>query len=268
MRQPETVELTTESLEELLEQVHDGTIQVPEFQRAVVWDDDGIKLLLASVSLSYPIGAVKLLRAGSREVRFASHPVAGAPSSSIKPRRLLLDGQHRIAALYQVLASGRMVPTHDAHDKPIHRWYYIDINAALDPDVDRDEAITSVPETRELRGANRIELDVTTPELEWEQCLFPLSLVFGSDAELRRWKRGFAEFGARQQATVRERLIHRFDAEVLDAFRTYLVPTIIIGKERTRWAVRVHGGRDGRNLSDLFRVTEHTEHTERDDQPT
>jgi len=262
VRRAKTIEITEEPLEELLEQAHDGGIQVPEFQRAVVWDDDGIKLLLASVSQSYPIGAVKLLEAGSRAVRFASHPVPGAPAASIKPRRLLLDGQHRIAALYQVLASGRMVPTRNVHDKPMHRWYYMDVNAALDPDVDRDEAITSVPETRELRGSNRIELDVSTPELEWEQSLFPLSLVFGPDAELQRWKRGFAEFGARQQAAARERLLHRFDAEILDAFRQYVVPAFIVDKEMTRWAVRVHGGRDGRKLSDRFRIAE------RDDQPT
>jgi hypothetical protein len=45
-------------LHELLEEVHKGHVQLPDFQRGWVWDDDHIRALIASVSLSYPIGAV------------------------------------------------------------------------------------------------------------------------------------------------------------------------------------------------------------------
>ena len=48
----------------------------------------------------------------------------------------------------------------------------------------------------------------------------------------------------------------RFAAEVLEVFDGYVVPTIIVGQERTRWSVRVHGGPDGRSLSDRVRVTD------------
>src|SRR5437870_10164729 len=48
-------------LHELLEDIHKGKIQLPDFQRGWVWDDDHIRALIASVSLSYPIGAVMLL---------------------------------------------------------------------------------------------------------------------------------------------------------------------------------------------------------------
>ena len=229
-------DITNEPLAGLLQEVHDGRVQVPEFQRAVTWDDDGIKLLLASVSLNYPIGAVKLLQAGSVDVRFDSRPVAGAPTSSTAPERLLVDGQPRIAALYQVLVSGRVVPTDDANEQRTHRWYYIDIEAALDPGTDRDDAIVSLAESRE--------------ELEWEQCLFPLRLVFGAKSERRRWQQSFATYPVEGRAS----LMDRFEREVLAAFRSYLVPTINVGRELTRWAVRVHGGRDGRMLSDRFRV--------------
>jgi len=56
------------------------------------------------------------------------------------------------------------VQTHDGGDKPVQRWYSIDIDAALDPAVDRDEAIIGVSE---LSGQ----------ESEWEQFLFPLRRV-------------------------------------------------------------------------------------------
>ena len=51
-------------LHELLEDIHKGKIQLPDFQRGWVWDDDHIRALIASVSLSYPIGAVMLLETG------------------------------------------------------------------------------------------------------------------------------------------------------------------------------------------------------------
>jgi hypothetical protein len=241
MAEPATGDIVMEPLERLLAAVHDGRIQVPEFQRELSLDDDGVKCLPVSVSMSYPIGAVKLLQCGSNDVRFQARAVTGAASAANEPERLLLDGQHRVSALYQVLASGRAVQIDDERGERLQRWYYIDIDAALDPDADRDEAIVSVPEPLRV-------------ELEWEHRSFPLRLVFGGDVGLRRWKHGFAE----HNDSVRDRW-DGFEAEVLNAFRGYLLPTIIVGKEQTRWAVRVHGGAEGRNLSDQFRVTDSEE---------
>ena len=45
----------------------------------------------------------------------------------------------------------------------------------------------------------------------------------------------------------------RFETKILAAFDGYLVPTIVLGTETTRWSVRVHGGPEGRRLSDRFR---------------
>lgn len=256
MAAPTPFDISTQKLRQLLEELHDGSIQVPEFQRQMISDDDGIKLLLASVSLSYPIGAVKLLEAGSSDVRFDARLLSGAPTSSTEPRRLLLDGQHRLTVLYQVLASGQVVPTQDEHKQPIRRWYYLDTNAALDPDADRDDAIISVPDNRRVRTQPDSELDVSTVELEWDQCLFPLRLVFGGDSAARRWQRGFAEHGAVEEAAARAQLMERFESQVLAAFADYLVPTFIVGTEWTRWAVRVYGGAEGRSLSDQFRIAD------------
>jgi hypothetical protein len=232
-----TFDSTKETLKKLLEKVQDGSIQLPEFQREWVWEDERIKSLLASVSLSYPIGTLMLLQTGNPDVRFKSRTIEGAPSSADAPERMILDGQQRITSLYQVLASGQIVRTLDDRKKPIQRWYYIDINIALDPAGDRDEAIISVPETRQLRTLHEIKLDVSTVEMEWEHCLFPLRLVFGDYSELRRWLRGFAKYGAPADTDTRDALMDRFDAEVLKAFDGYLVPTIILGKESPKDAI-------------------------------
>jgi len=221
-----------EPLARLLDEAHDGRIQVPEFQRELILTDEWMKSLLASVSLGYPIGAVTVLEAGSREMRFETTPVADPPLSSREPERLLIDGRRRLTGLYQALASGRPVQIRDSADEAAQRWYYIDIAAALDPAVDRDEAIISVP-------------DPSGAESGWEQSLFPLRLVFGADAERGRWLTTLASHSDGRS--------DRFATEILASFDGYLVPTIPLRKETTRWSVRVHGGPEGRRLSDRFR---------------
>ena len=48
-------------LSDLLDDVHSGKIQLPDFQRGWVWDDERIKDLLVSISRSFPVGAVMTL---------------------------------------------------------------------------------------------------------------------------------------------------------------------------------------------------------------
>ena len=45
---------TKTSLQELLAHARTGHLQLPDFQRGWVWDDEHIKSLLASVSVSFP----------------------------------------------------------------------------------------------------------------------------------------------------------------------------------------------------------------------
>ena len=44
------------SLKELLDDAESGKIQLPDFQRGWVWDDDRIRGLLASISRGFPVG--------------------------------------------------------------------------------------------------------------------------------------------------------------------------------------------------------------------
>ena len=64
-----------ESLSDLLREAGDGRAQLPDFQRGWVWDDNRIRSLLASISLTYPVGAVMMLEAGGESVRFKQRPL-------------------------------------------------------------------------------------------------------------------------------------------------------------------------------------------------
>src|SRR5947199_9630972 len=115
-----TFDSTKESLLDLLQSIRLGKTQLPDFQRGWVWDDAHVRSLLASISLSFPIGAVMMLQTGNPDVRFKPRLVEGltlpAPPD---PERLILDGQQRLTSLFQALLSGRPVAPRDARGNPI-----------------------------------------------------------------------------------------------------------------------------------------------------
>ena len=101
-----TFDSTKISLRDLLRQITEGKIQLPDFQRGWVWDDDHIRDLLVSVARSFPVGAVMLLETGGH-VQFQTRPVEGVETlvdKHTQPERLILDGQQRLTTLTQTLA--------------------------------------------------------------------------------------------------------------------------------------------------------------------
>ena len=95
------------SLKTLLERVRSGKIQLPDFQRGWVWDDDRIKDLLISISRGFPVGAVMTLDAGG-DIRFRSRLIEGSDGNGIQQtEQYLLDGQQRLTSLYQAIAVWR-----------------------------------------------------------------------------------------------------------------------------------------------------------------
>jgi uncharacterized protein with ParB-like and HNH nuclease domain len=98
-------------LHEVLRDCEKGKLQLPDFQRSWVWDEDRIKSLIASVSRAFPIGALMTLDTGG-PVDFRPRAIEGAPqaAASVKPVSLLLDGQQRMTSLYQVGLRGGRVP--------------------------------------------------------------------------------------------------------------------------------------------------------------
>jgi hypothetical protein len=224
---------TKESLQDLLRGIREGKTQLPDFQRGWVWDDEHIRSLLASVSMSYPIGAVMMLQTGNPRVRFKPRPGEGVVlAQPPKPERLILDGQQRLTSLFQALAMGQSVLTRDPRDKPIKRWYYIDIRKALDPDADRDEAVVGLPEDKVVRTfRGEVTTDCSTPEKEFEAGLFPLSHILDCAA----WRRGHNSHFRHEDTRLDQ--FDQFEMMVIDAIKQYQVPLILLRKETPKEAV-------------------------------
>lgn len=224
------------ALSDILAEIQKGEIQLPDFQRGWVWDDVHIRSLVASVSLSYPVGAVMFMEVGGEGVRFKPRPVEGAETDVTDPGVLILDGQQRLTSLFLALTSKAPVPTRTEKGKDILRHYYLDIAACLQPDVDREDGVVSVPEDRVVRSdfGRKVDLDLSSPGLEVEHAHFPLDLVFDTEG-YNAWRRAFQR--ANRADEDRLDLWDDFESQVLSRFQGYHLPVIELKKETPKEAV-------------------------------
>lgn len=222
---------TKRSLEDVLKDVSNGKIQLPDFQRGWVWDDSHVRSLLVSIARSFPVGAVMLLETGG-ETRFQIRPVEGVklPASTLAAELLILDGQQRLTTLTQVLSIDGPVATRNEKGRAIERYYYWDIRRALEGVESLDEAIIAVEADKCLREnfGRDIKLDLSTPEKEYEQLYFPCRQTLNSDA----WEEGLQDAFPEQFA-----LYMKFRRQILQAFRSYQLPVIQLHKSTSKEAV-------------------------------
>ena len=225
------------ALETLLRQCGEGKIQLPDFQRSWVWAEDRIMSLIASISSAFPIGALMTLESKSGSTIFARRPVQGAPASAklMTPDELLLDGQQRMTSLYQSCMRGDVVETITPKNKMVKRWFYIDIQKALMPDGDRDEAIFSVPEDRRIKTNFDKDtlLDLSKPEHEFEKLMFPLNRVFDWD----EWQEAFGDYWIAKGEVAKREVFKKFKKDVLENFTSYQVPVITLAHDTSHEAV-------------------------------
>ena len=170
-------------LSDLLNEAHEGRLQLPDFQRSYVWGDEDVQNLIASVAKGYPIGAFLSLQTGG-EVNFKPRLLEGIDRNGARPSppaELLLDGQQRLTSLYQTLYSNKPVRTLNSREKEIDRFYYLNIEKAVGDSADLKDAIIGVP------GADRIQrrnfgrdkvIDLSSRDKEFDQHAFPLNYVF------------------------------------------------------------------------------------------
>ncbi len=226
-------ESTKTDLRKLLETAASGALQLPDFQRNYVWNDDDVRSLLASIARGFPVGALLTLETGG-VVNFKPRVLEGVEDKGVEPEALLLDGQQRITSLFQALFTPVPVSTRTAKGKEVDRHYYIDIKTAVEGEVHMEEAIIGVPEDRIVRRnfGRDVELDLSTPEKEYELDHFPLDKAFDS----RDWFFGWRDFWKESGRDFYE-LERAFSRNVLDCIERYEMPIIRLDRNNSREAI-------------------------------
>lgn len=225
-----TFDSTKQQLPKILDEVIEGKIQLPDFQRGWIWDDSHVQALLVSVARSFPVGAVMLLETGG-DVRFQTRPIENISlnGNHTQPEKLILDGQQRLTSLTQVLKLNGPVQTRDEKGKQIRRYYYLDIQTALEEGRIED-AFIAVDENRQQRTnfGRDIALDLSTTQLECSQLYFPCNKIL----EPNPWIQSLYKYAPQNMD-----LYFKFQEKVLDAFKNYELPIISLKKETPKEAV-------------------------------
>ena len=218
-------------LPDILNDIVKGKVQLPDFQNGWIWDDDHVRSLLVSVARSFPVGAVMLLETGG-EARFQVRPVENVPFAGGIPNAelLILDGQQRLTTLTQVLSLNGTVKTHNDKGKAIERYYYFNIQSALEGHGHLEEALIAVGPDRKVKANfdRDIVLDLSTRELECRQLYFPCSEILNSDA----WEEALQQYAPEHFSSYM-----KFRKDILGAFRNYQLPIIELKKETSKEAV-------------------------------
>lgn len=226
-----TFDSTKTQLAVLLSRVVEGKLQLPDFQRGWVWDDEHIRSLLVSIARSFPIGAVMLLETGG-ETRFQVRPVEGIdlpPNSSNLAEELILDGQQRLTSLTQVMKLDKPVATRDAKKRELRLYYYFDIEKALEGPEALEDAIKTFDERHIQREeARNAKLSLDTRVKEVDAFYFPCSQILNSDD----WEQVLAEHAPEKLTR-----FMKFRRQVVEPFRNYTLPVISLKKETSKEAV-------------------------------
>ena len=222
-------------LKDVLDSIAKGEMQLPDFQRGWVWDNLHIRSLIASRSLSYPIGAVMFLEAGG--VPFKPRLFEGvALQPAPNPKTFVLDGQQRLTSMYLALRSGSSVKTKTEKGEEIHRVYFLDMAQCLDPKADREEAVISVPDTLRVVSdfGRKVDLDVSTLTLQYEKRMFPIALMFNVQGFMD-WKMGYSAYYPGDPGAMM--FLMKFEQEIWLRFQQFKVPAIELSQDTPREAV-------------------------------
>ena len=224
---------TKHSLHDLLTDIETGKIQLPDFQRDWIWDSWRIRSLIASISLSFPIGTVMTLETGGKHVNFKARPIEGTDSRllEVNPETLILDGQQRLTSLFQSLVMEQPVTIGNSTNEQNLEWYYLDMNKCARDNADREDAVISVPKDRMRKYRREVYLDLSSSDKEYAQDMFPLNKVF----DPAKWRRGYSDYWKRDRDKIE--FWDNFERNVIEVFKRYQVPVINLDKETSKEAV-------------------------------
>ena len=222
---------------ELMKEVDSGAAQLPDFQRGWVWDDGRIRSLILSVIHNFPVGAAMFLEYGNESIHFKHKPIEGSPADqTVEPDELILDGQQRLTSLYNALYSRNPVHTRTDKGKDIERYYYLDIEKALDPKADDEEVVISVPATRQITSnfGRDVEMDLSIKEQEFKLKKFPLNIILDPSAVVD-WQMEYNTYYKLDCDVYKQ--FKQFFTQIINPTQQYQMPIICLDKNTPKEAV-------------------------------
>ena len=113
------------TINDILEQVKNGQIRIPAFQRGFVWDAERVAYLMDSIYKAFPFGSLLLWQSKERlDTERDLGPFKVPDLKEDYPVFYVLDGQQRITSIFGVFQHD-LEPTEDANWLDV----FFDLNA-------------------------------------------------------------------------------------------------------------------------------------------
>jgi hypothetical protein len=107
--------LETLNIREILNQVQNGQIRIPAFQRGFVWEPDRVAFFIDSIYKNYPYGSLLFWRAKEKlKIERDLGPFKLSEPKEDYPVDYVLDGQQRITSIYATFQNGIEIPQSDS----------------------------------------------------------------------------------------------------------------------------------------------------------
>lgn len=202
----------------LLNEIHQGTSGLPDFQRSYVWDPDDTVRLVASIARHYPAGSI--LAVGNSNDYFISRKFEEAPDNGHKPKYLILDGQQRLTSLYQAFfGCGEYV-------------YYLDIGRFVAGfDLAEEEVIKFEKSKKKVGGKPFHELMESDIFYQAQNNLMPLSVIFGPGSNFNKWEKKFIKELPEDKKDEISKQLERIDDEFAATINNYLFPVTSLSSD-------------------------------------
>lgn len=174
------------SLNTLISRLRDGEYQIPDFQRDFEWAPWDIRDLMRSIFMDYYIGSLLLWRGKPENFAALScEPLYGFEGRS-HPEVIVLDGQQRLTAMYYAF----FAPNRPLPNRASRAIYGIRVDRYFNEEW--DEAFVYEWWSRLL------EKRLYTPEWQYADHYFPLSVISKGGFELFEWITGYKSYWEQQ----------------------------------------------------------------------
>ena len=179
-------------LGKLITQIQKGQFVIPDFQREFAWKPWDVRDLVQSVFMDYYIGTLLLWESTRKNLATLACEGLYGYTDELNPEYIVLDGQQRLTALhYALFAPNKAFP---GRAKPY--LYWIKLPELLAEDY--EGAFFYHSATKYYRGL------IKDQEQQFEEHLFPLSVMGGGSWEVSDWIKGYRDYWLNRAETERD----------------------------------------------------------------
>ena len=191
-------------LDKIISDIREGKYVIPDFQREFEWNPWDVNSLIASIFMDYYIGTLLLWKASETKIKVLScEPIKGFKDKP-NPEHIVLDGQQRLTAMYFAFFN----PDIPYPKRKSRCYFFMNIKSLIQENY--EDAFYYKWETKYYTEF------LETPDLQYEQNIFPLQTIGKGSWEMMDWLKGYESYWKKQNEIHSLVNTESFEQEELD----------------------------------------------------